>query len=176
MYLKLSSVIPAVLLATSVAASGATIAAALQDVTAKAVKLNTTVASWKGDAFGLIPILSASTDLTDSLKKGASVAKASEPLSQEEAFTIVEPAQTLVEDTKSVLNTIVAAKPKFDKLFIASPLVLQILKDDRAAAKNLTQAVTEKVPAELQEVATSITAPIDPAFAAAIKKYSTFGF
>ena len=120
-------------------------------------------------------ILQASTDLTDSLKKGTSVAEESEPLTQDEAFTIIEPAQTLVEDTKSVLNTIVAAKPKFDQLFIPSPLVLQILKDDRAAAKNLTEAVTEKVPLELQEVATGITTPIDPAFAAAIKKYSAFG-
>ena len=54
MYLRLASVLPAIFLATSVAADCASIAAALEDVTSKAVKLDTTVASWKGDAFGLI--------------------------------------------------------------------------------------------------------------------------
>ena len=54
MYLRLASVLPAILLVTSVAADGASIAAALEDVTNKAVKVNTTVASWKGDAIGLI--------------------------------------------------------------------------------------------------------------------------
>ncbi|KAH7305665.1 hydrophobic surface binding protein A-domain-containing protein [Rhexocercosporidium sp. MPI-PUGE-AT-0058] len=176
MRFNISSFLPAVLFASTVAASGASISASLDVITSKALALNTTVASWNGDFFGVLPILSASQALTDAINNGTAVAKASEPLSQEEAFSIVEPANTLVDDTKSVLNTLVAAKSKFDALVIGSPIVLQILKTDRADAKNLTTAVTEKVPVELQSVAESITAPIDVAFADAIEKYSSAGF
>ncbi|KAH7377584.1 hypothetical protein BKA64DRAFT_767383 [Cadophora sp. MPI-SDFR-AT-0126] len=169
MYLKLSSLVPAVLLATSVAASGATIYGSPPKCHTKAIKLNTTVASWKGDAFGLqVPPSGRRSFCHQSFRATLSRGGCHHPR-----------ARTLVEDAKNVLSTTVTAKPRFDKLLIASPVVLQILqipKDDRAAAKDLKQAVTEKVPAEFQEVATSITAPKDPAFAAAIKKYSTLGF
>ncbi|KAH6723784.1 hydrophobic surface binding protein A-domain-containing protein [Leptodontidium sp. MPI-SDFR-AT-0119] len=176
MRFNLAPVLSAVLLASTVAASGASISASLGRITSKALALNHIVASWKGDIFGVIPILTASSALTDAIENGTAVAKASKPLSQDEAFGIVGPASTLVDDTTSVLKTLVAAKPKFDALLIGSPLVLQILKTDRKDAKDLTTAVTAKVPAELQSVAQSITAPIDTAFANAIKKYSSGGF
>ncbi|KAG4442211.1 hypothetical protein IFR05_002321 [Cadophora sp. M221] len=169
MRFDLAPVISAVLLASTVAASGASISASLNKIASKAVALNHIVANWKGDIFGVIP-------LTDAIENGTAIAKASKTLSQDEAFDIVGPASTLVDDTKSVLKTLVAAKPKFDALLIGSPLVLQILKTDRKDAKDLTTAVTAKVPAELQSVAQSITAPIDTAFANAIKKYSSGGF
>lgn len=58
MQFSVASLLPAALLATSVIASGATITAALNDVATKAIALNSSVATWDGQIFGVFRKLS----------------------------------------------------------------------------------------------------------------------
>src|SRR4051794_19879622 len=102
-------------LATTVLADGASITAALNDVSEKTLALNESVASWAGplNPLGTVPILLKSTELLASIHSGTKTAEKSANLTLGETIAIVGPTQTLVTDVQSVLDTIVAAEPKF---------------------------------------------------------------
>ncbi len=67
-----------------------------------------------------------------------------------------------------------AAKPKFDKLVVVSPVILLNLKEELQATDRFGAAVTSKVPAALQATAQGLLAPIDAAFNKAIGVYEQF--
>jgi hypothetical protein len=74
---------------------------------------------------------------------------------------------------ESTLNTLVLAKPKFDKLLIVSPVVLYNLEQQQTATNEFGAAVTVKVPAAYQKLAAALLQPIQAAFNTTIAVYES---
>jgi len=74
---------------------------------------------------------------------------------------------TLAGSVNSSLSALIQAKPKFDKLLL-SPVILINLGLQRKATTEMSRAIVEKVPAELQGVAEELVRPIDASFELAI--------
>ena len=91
-----------------------------------------------------------------------------------EAIGLAGKIQALSSTVTSTLDTTVDAKSKFDKLLIVSTIVLLNLKQQRSATVDFGDAVTAKVPVELQPVAQNLQAPILAAFDEAIDAYNPF--
>merc|ERR1711939_750671 len=140
--------LPVTFLVSHVVADGASISAAIDNIAAATEKLNETVAEFPDN-----PILG----LTDI-----------------EAIGLAGKIQALSSTVTSTLDTTVDAKSKFDKLLIVSPIVLLNLKQQRSATVDFGDAVTAKVPVELQPVAQNLQAPILAAFDEAIDAYNPF--
>ncbi|KAK2595114.1 hypothetical protein QQS21_007140 [Conoideocrella luteorostrata] len=166
----LKTILP-VVFAVSAVADVTSINNALITITKDLVALNNTLASFKGDLFAAIPILGASNKLQTSIKAGTDAAKKSNPLSFDDTLIIAESTADLAEDSTQTIDTLIAAKPKFDKLFIVTPITLGLTKDLRAATANLSAAIIEKVPADLQPVSKALVQGIDDDFARAVKAY-----
>lgn len=169
MLLKLFSL---ALLATPILADGTAVVDAMNGIVSKTVQLNDTVASWKGDLLGSLPIVALSTELLAAINNGTNAAKQSAQFNDIEVITIAGVTTTLVADVQSVLSTIEAAKPKFEKLLL-DPAILLDLVADKDATDKFQAAVIAKVPSDLQSLAQQLVAPVDPAFEAAIKDYES---
>lgn len=162
--------------AATALAGAAEIQNSLETIDAQTIKLNETVAAYPSGIIGglvkLIPITSQSSKLLSDIKAGTKVAKASQPLTFDEALGIASYVGMLANDVDATLKTLVAAKPKFDKYLIVSPILKGVLKSQRSATKDFSDAVNAKVPTELQSVAEALEKEIDDKFAAAIAAYS----
>jgi hypothetical protein len=154
-------------------ADGAAIIEAMKEVVADTVTLNSTVASYNGELLVLIKILGHNTHLLKSIKEGTKVAEESEPLEPLEALGVAQETQALVGAVQSSLSTIVSKKPVFKKRLL-QPAILLTLKTQQSVSADFSAAIIEKVPAELQEVAEQLVAPVDQAFEAAIAEYKKF--
>ena len=168
MLLKL---LPLAVLASTVLADGASIVAALGKITNDTISLQKTVGDWDGDILGVLPIVAVSTKLLEDINSGTQTAKASANLTLTEVIEIVGPTQTLVSDVQSALATVIAAKEKFAKLFLA-PVIKIDLELEKAATDKFTAAVVSKIPTAFQALAESITAPVDVAFEYGIGNYT----
>ncbi|KAK0113503.1 hypothetical protein ONS96_014366 [Cadophora gregata f. sp. sojae] len=170
--------LPITFLVSHVAADGASISAAIDNIGAAAGKLNETVADFPNNPIlGLTDIgdlLVNSVGVLKTINEGTKVAEASAQLTTLEAFGLAGKIQSLSSSVTSTLDTTVAAKKKFDKLLIVSPIVLLNLKQQKSATVEFGDAVTAKVPAELQEIAKNLQAPILAAFDKAIDAYNPF--
>ncbi|KAG4440772.1 hypothetical protein IFR05_003759 [Cadophora sp. M221] len=170
--------LPLTFLVSHVLADGASISAAIDNISAAAAKLNETVAGFPDNPIlGLTDIgdlLVDSTAALKSIKQGTKVAEASGNLTVLEAFGLAGKISSLSTTVQSTLDTTVAAKPRFDKLLIVSPIVLLNLKQQRSATVDFGDAVTEKIPVELQPIAKNLQAPILAALDKAIAAYKTF--
>lgn len=93
-----------------------------------------------------------------------------------ETIDIAGAVQSLTTVIQKALSDIIAAKTKFDKLLIVSPTVLANLKEEKKATDAFGSAITDKVPAALQEIAKSLLQPIDDAFTKAISAYGGSGW
>ena len=151
-------------------ADGAAIIAAMKEVVTDSITLNDTVASYNGELLTLLKILSQSTHLLKTIKEGTKVAEESAPLEALEALGVAEETQALVGAVQSSLSTIVSKKQVFQKRLL-QPAILLTLKTQQSVSSDFSEAVVEKVPAELQEVAKQLVAPVDEAFVAAIAEY-----
>lgn len=158
-------------LATTALASGASIIAAMDTISATTVDLDTTtVAGWNGNIFGTVPIVIKSTQLLIDIGNGTNTAKASDVLSITEAIQVALATNELGGVVEAALDTIVAAKSKFDKLLL-SPVILLNLHLQKKATQDFSSAVIDKVPESLQAVAETLVQGIIDAFDAAIEKY-----
>ncbi|KAK3192309.1 hypothetical protein K4F52_001522 [Lecanicillium sp. MT-2017a] len=161
--------------AASALAGAAEIQASLETIAEQTVKLNETVAAYPDGVIGglinLVPITTQSFKLQKEIEKGTEVAKASEPLTFDEALNIAGYTGQLANDVDSTLKTLIAAKPKFDKFLIVSPILRGVLKKQRSATKEFSEAVVEKIPEELASIAELLIKQIDDNFAAAIAAY-----
>ncbi|KAH7327114.1 antigenic cell wall galactomannoprotein-like protein [Rhexocercosporidium sp. MPI-PUGE-AT-0058] len=170
--------LPVTFLVTHVLADGASISAAIDKISAATVQLNGTVAEFPDNPiYGLTDIgdlLVDSTAVLKGIKQGTKVAKASGNLTILEAIGLAGKITSLSSTVQSTLDTTVAAKSKFDKLLIVSPIVLLNLKQQKSATVDFGNAVTEKIPVELQPIAQSLQAPILAAFDKAIAAYKPF--
>ena len=186
-------ILPITFLVSHVVADGASISAAIDNIAAATEKLNETVAEFPDNPIlGLTDIgdlLVNSVGVLKTINEGTKVAEASANLTAYvysilqsrllteislEAIGLAGKIQALSSTVTSTLDTTVAAKSKFDKLLIVSPIVLLNLKQQRSATVEFGDAVTSKVPVELQPVAQNLQAPILAAFDEAIDAYNPF--
>lgn len=150
-------------------ADGAAILGAMKEVVAETKELEDTVASYNGRITVLFKVLSKNRHLLKILKRGVIAANQSAPLEGLDALAVAKESEVLVEAAKSSLSTIVRKKRRF-KGFLRHR-TLHILKKQRAASRKFSDAIIEKVPEELREVAKLMSAPVDVAFNDAIAAY-----
>jgi len=158
------------LLATPIIADGTAVVEAIDSITSNTIKLNNTIASWKGDLLGSLPIVTESTALLSAINSGTKTAQESATFNDIEVITIAGVTQTLVTDVLSTLDTIQAAKQKFADLLLG-PVILLNLQLEKDATDKFQAAVIAKVPESLQSIAQQLVAPIDPAFSTAISDF-----
>ncbi|KAK1767514.1 putative antigenic cell wall protein [Phialemonium atrogriseum] len=160
----------AALLIGNVLADGAAIVAALGTIAADTADLNNTVLVWNGGLLGTLPIIATSTALLVNINKATSTAESSDELSVVEAVTVSLATQALIQDLDTTLTTMIAAKSKFDPLFL-SPVILVDLELDKVATDKLSKAIKSKLPADVASAADQLAAQIDAAFDEAINVY-----
>lgn len=168
--MRFTSLLAPLALSSTVLASGATIVDALGVVSSITSDLNTAVASWKGDLLGALPIVVKSTELLKDINNATKTAKASEPLVALEAIGVAQAVQALSAQVNTTLTTIIATKPKFDKLLL-SPVILLNLDLEKDASDKLGAALKAKVPENLQGIAQSLQDTLDGYFDTAIAAY-----
>ncbi|KAI0126236.1 putative antigenic cell wall galactomannoprotein [Xylariales sp. AK1849] len=172
MKLSLALTTLATLVGTALA-DGAAIVSALEQISSDTTALNDTVNSWSGDLLGALPITAQSTTLLTDINKATSTAKSSDNLTTIETYNVAITTLALVSDTNSTLDSIIAAKPKFDKLLL-SPIILLTLQSEKDASDKLTSAVAEKVPTAFVSAAEAFAAQLDEKFGDALNAYSLF--
>lgn len=160
------------LFSAAVAFAATQIPAALDTITKDTVALNETVAHWNGLPLSLLGIVGKSNSLLNDIKKGTKTAQASDPLTFDEAISVATGTTDLATDVHQTLDTIVRTKHRFDFYLIVSPILKKVLKDQRAATVDFSNAVIAKVPENLQEVAKNLIQPIYDDFDKAIAAYS----
>lgn len=160
-----------VLFTAATAFAATAIPGAIQTIAKDTVTLNETVAEWRGLPLHLIPIIAKSTHLLDDIKKGTKTAKASDPLTTDEALGVAQDTVDLATTVHETIDTIIATKHKFDFYIIASPILKKMLKDQKAATVTFSNAVVAKVPEELQPIAKELIDPIYADFDRAIAAY-----
>ncbi|KAH6682815.1 antigenic cell wall galactomannoprotein-like protein [Halenospora varia] len=162
------------LFASKALADGASILAAMATITNSTIALNATVAGFPAGIQGLadiIPLLSDSAILLNDINNAVDIAEASANLTTLEAIGVASATIKLSNTVNSTLTTVIAAKGKFDKLLIVSPVILLNLKLEKDSTDKFGAAVLSKVPASLQKTATALLAPIDVSFDLAIAAY-----
>lgn len=107
---------------------------------------------WSGSLLTSFPIVTLSAKLLIDINTGTWVASSSANLTLIETITIATATQNLVTVVEETLDTIVSAKPKFDKLLF-SPLILLNLVEEQSATDKFSAKIIEKIPAAFQETA-----------------------
>ncbi len=168
-----SIVLPLAALASTVLADGASIGAALDTINSDTLALEQSVSAWDGDFLGTLSIVALSAELLVAIKEGAKTAKASAALDLGDAVTVAEKTITLAASVNGTITAIIAAKPKFDHLFI-SPVTLLNLDLEKSATDELSAAIVSKIPADLQPTAQTLVSGIDDSFSEGIAAYKLF--
>lgn len=164
------SLLPIVALAGTALASGATISKAIYTIANSTLELNKTIAHWPRNIIGTVPIFEKSTILSIKIHNGTRVARASKPLSEEEALQVAKATQKLSLSVNTTLETIIHAKYDFDHLTLSRVILLN-LELQRDLSKDLAEAVIDKVPKELKDTARQLIKTIDDSFKKAIRVY-----
>jgi uncharacterized protein YoxC len=157
--------------ATIVTRDLATIQGVLSDISKSTDALDTAVKGFSGD-FG--PLQSASDTLLSTIKGGVSKVSASDPLPLIDAATVAQSVVALNTSAGNVISDLIAKK---DALVSAGKGAdtLKTLQDQRAAAKSLADAITSKVPTELQGTAAQLSQGVDDSFARGIAAFQNTG-
>lgn len=164
---------PIAFLASTVAADSLEIQKALETINLSTLKLKNYVETWNGKLLTVIPIVSESTSLLANINRGKKVAEASEELDALGALGVGEKTSILATSVNQTITTIIASKPKFDKLLL-SPTILLNLKLEKKATEELNEVVISKIPELFQEFARSLSVPIIESFDEAIEEYKLF--
>lgn len=139
------SLLALIALASPVFGDAASISAAFQDIADVALSIKTTVEEWNGGLLGTFPIITGATNLVTTIQKSTDTVEASEVLSEDEALEIAGSTADLITTTLPTLDTVVAAKPKFDKLLLG-PVIYLSLTVQKSEITKLGEAVTSKLP------------------------------
>ena len=115
-------------------------------------------------------ILLEQHNLDTAVKDGTTTANNSAELTVDEAVTVYTATQALLPGITNTINSLIAAKPKFDKLGVTfiTTSNLQTSATDSAA---LGQAIVAKVPSAYQSFANGIVSQINAEFARAQAVY-----
>ncbi|KAL2133075.1 hypothetical protein VTI74DRAFT_2979 [Chaetomium olivicolor] len=168
--MKFTTLLAPLALASHALADGKAIVTALTTVDETTIKLGNAVNKWKGDIFGTLPIVAESTTLLVQVKKGQKVAEESEPLDFYATLDVATATNKLVTSVNTTLSALIAKKHNFDKLLM-SPLIFVNLELQKHATTDMSKAIIEKVPAQLQDLAKSLVKPIDDSFEKAIDAF-----
>ncbi|KAF7907022.1 uncharacterized protein EAF01_004609 [Botrytis porri] len=164
------TILPMFFLASKVLCDGQAIVDAISEIANTTTSLNQTVSIWSGSLLTSLPIITFSAKLLIDINTGTWIASSSANLTLIETITIATATQNLVTVVEETLDTIVSAKPKFNKLLF-SPLILLDLVEEKSATDTFSAKIIEKIPEAFQETARAIVAPVDTAFDAAIADY-----
>jgi len=134
-----------------------TIQNVLSTISTKLGTLDTAVTSFSGDPTALT---NANADVLSTLKSGTSTISGTSDLSQSDAITVSTAVQTLETSVQKVVNDLISKKSAIVAAG-AGGTILQGLQDQQAASKALADALTSKVPTELQTVAAQLSAGIN---------------
>ncbi|KAL7942490.1 hydrophobic surface binding protein A domain-containing protein [Trichoderma barbatum] len=147
---------------------------ALNTISSDTSALNNTVATWDGNILTLLSITVQSGILLAAIHDGTKAASRAANLTFAQTIDVATATLNLATGVNQTITTIVAAKPKFDKLVVVDPVILLNLKLEQDASRDFAEAVVEKVPAELQEIAKGLTQGIDDSFSQGIAVYETW--
>ncbi|KAL6872939.1 hydrophobic surface binding protein A domain-containing protein [Trichoderma novae-zelandiae] len=177
--LTLLSLLPTILLTTAHPSppdpNPNPILTALTSISAHTTALNTTVSSWTGSPLTLLAITAQSASLLASIRAGTRAASRAASraanLTLDQTLAVASATIALATDVNQTVTAIIGAKPKFDGLLVADPVVVLNLQLERDAAREFGDEVVVKVPVDLQGVARGLTAGIDESFAEGLAAY-----
>ncbi|OAA42529.1 antigenic cell wall galactomannoprotein [Beauveria brongniartii RCEF 3172] len=144
----------------------------LETIAASTVQLDKSVTSYQGGLLGLVPITTDALCLLNDINQCTSTARASAPLDYEAALDIAGATGTLADNVNTVIDDLVRAKPKFDRLLIVTPIIKVTVEQEREATKELCKQILAKIPKELADIAAILIKQIDDKFAEGIKAFS----
>lgn len=147
---------------------------ALNTIATDTTTLNTTVASWNGNALALLEITLQSAKLLAAINAGTKTASRAANLTLAQTLDVATATIALATDVNQTVTTIVAAKPKFDRLVVVDPVILLNLKLEQDASREFSAAVVAKVPADLQAIAQGLTQGIDDSFSEGLAVYEAW--
>jgi hypothetical protein len=156
-----------------VLADGASIMAAVAEIASDAAAVDTALSSWNGSPLETLPLLAKTAALVVSVDQATDVAKASAVLTEAEAFEVAISTGDMITGTLKTLDTITAARPKFDHLLLR-PVIYVGLKTQKVSITKLSDAVVEKLPALFQPVAEELINELMVKYDAVIDYYKLF--
>lgn len=146
----------------------ATISGVVSNINSVAGELATAINGFSGDVQS---VEDAAAKVKSTIEEGVEKVKATSELTLLDALQLQPLVEGLTTTTNSIVDAAIAKKPDFVTAH-AGATVLQQLKDQRAAAKNLADAITSKVPEAVRELAAQLSAGIDEAFARGIQEFA----
>lgn len=132
----------------------ADVVAIVTSVTALQTRVNEFQGAAQADA-----LIAASNGVVAAIKKGTADARASPPLSQDEAFGLVPPLQNLIGVVNKTVGDLVAKKRVFADSGRGCEVYPQLV-EQRVDSQAFSDALVAKVPDALKGIAGQIAAPI----------------
>jgi hypothetical protein len=153
--------------ATNVVRDLATIQKVITDIQAQTQALDTAVKAYTSD-FG--PVQSAATALQNLIVSGTTTVNSQPVLSLLDASQTAQTVTDLSTVVTSVVNDLISKKATFVSNGKAAD-VLQTLQSQKSDSQALADALTSKVPSELQSVAAQLSAAISDALTTGINAF-----
>jgi len=143
----------------------------LSDISTQVQGLDTAVNAFSGDTKAL---LAAGATLLSTIKSGANTVSSSDKL---DILSASQVAQSVTGLNTSVATTVTDLIAKKQAIVAAGAGgdVLKNLQDQKVASQALSDAITSKVPTELQTVAKQLSQGVDDSLSTGIAAYSNTG-
>lgn len=170
-----SRLIAPIAFAATVFADGAAVNSGLKTVDADIKGLTASLTGFSGDLFAAIPVLGATLTLKAAIDRTTKTANSSEALSYDDAVGLADTVGTIITDATASIDAFIAVKPKFDKLFIVTPIATGQVKGLKTSTVALGDAIIAKVPADFKDVATQLVGQITAQFDRGLAAYGSAG-
>jgi len=157
--------------ATLVERDLATVTQVLSTISQQVDSLDTAVKGFSGD---ISAVQSASSELLSTIKSGTSKVAGTSPLTLNEATTVAGSVTGLNSSVATVVSDLISKK----SAIVAAGqggAILQSLQDQKSASQALADAITSKVPTELQAVATQLSSGIASSLQSGIDAFQGTG-
>jgi len=157
--------------ATLVTRQLATVQKVLTDISSLTGDLDTAIKAYSGD----IGSLSAASDkLISTIKSGVTTVTGSSSLSLTDATGIAQYVQGLSDKVSTTVDDLISKKSDFVKNGQGGT-ILKSLQDQSAASKDLSTAITNKTPTDLQTIAKTLSGQIDASLAKGVAAFQGTG-
>ncbi|KAL4928180.1 cell wall mannoprotein 1 family protein [Aspergillus undulatus] len=133
--------------------------------------VSSTVSSYVSASVPGADVQSAANELVTIINNGAASIATFDALSNLDALALVSPIRDLSSDVGDLVDAVIAAEPNFEGDGLAAD-VLGLLEAQKAATEALTNAMTPKVPAALQNIAAELAGGIIAEIERGIAAYS----
>ncbi|KAK3323840.1 hypothetical protein B0T19DRAFT_463710 [Cercophora scortea] len=172
--MKLSTLLaPLSLLLTAASADHAgevAIEHALIAVRDSTLKLGSMFPLWNGQYEGTKKIVNQTTVVLNNIRAGTAAATAAAPLTILETLGVAQQVILLAEAVPLAMQQLIDARRKFAALELV-PVILMTVELQKCATKDMSAAITAKVPSNLRDVAGTLVLPINKALDRAIAAY-----